>query len=74
MLSTLLFVVAGISFFVGGRILHEARNVDRTLAEVLGIGFAVLCAFAGTMSRRAIEDLDWEEANEKALSEDRRKS
>jgi hypothetical protein len=28
----------------------------------------------GTIAKRAIEDLDWEEANEKSISEDKPKS
>lgn len=68
-LSKLLFVVAGLFFFFGGRAIHEFAHVDRLLAEVLGIAIAVACGFGGYIAREAIENLDWEEANEEALKE-----
>jgi hypothetical protein len=35
-------VVAGIAFWVGGRAIHEFANTERMLAEMEGIGIAVL--------------------------------
>ncbi len=35
----------------------------------MGIGFAVVCFFLGYIAKSAIEDLDWEEANERAERE-----
>ncbi len=68
-LSKLLWVAAFLFFFAGGRAIHDFANVDRIFAEVLGIAMAVACGFGGYLAKEAIENLDWEEANEKALKE-----
>jgi len=44
-LSRTLFIVATISFFIGGRIIHQPATY-RIFSEVLGIGFALVCGFA----------------------------
>jgi hypothetical protein len=68
-LSQSLFVVGGLSFLVGGRLFHEMKHVDRLLAELLGIGFAAVCFAIGYIAKSKIEDLDWEEENERPLRE-----
>ena len=68
-LSKSLWLVGGLSFLIGGRLIHEIWNIDRVLAEVMGIGFAVVCFFLGYIAKSAVEDLDWEEANERAERE-----
>lgn len=50
------------------------KDIDRIFAEVIGIGFAVICFFFAYIAKQSIEDLDWEEANERAAEEDRQKS
>ena len=65
-LSKSLWLVGGLSFLIGGRLIHEIWNIDRVLTEVMGIGFAVVCFFLGYIAKSAVEDLDWEEANERA--------
>jgi hypothetical protein len=68
-LSQSLFVIGGLSFFVGGLLIQEMTKIDRILAEFLGIGFALACLFVGLIAKSKIEDLDWEEENERALRE-----
>lgn len=72
-LSKLLFAVAGLSFFFGGRAIHEFGNVDRVLAEFLGITTAVVCGFGAYIATRKIEDIEWEKANQEALEEESEK-
>ena len=68
-LSHLLFLVGALFFLVGGRAIHEFGNVERMLAEVLGLATAAVLFFCGYMAKSAIEDLEWEEANEEANKE-----
>jgi hypothetical protein len=51
-LSQLLFVTAGLSFFVGERVNGAFTETERMLAEVEGIGLAVVCGALGFMARR----------------------
>jgi hypothetical protein len=69
-LSKLLFLVGGCLFLFGGRAIHEFWNVERVLAEVLGLALAAALFFSGYMAKSAIEDLDWEEANKEAIKEE----
>jgi hypothetical protein len=66
---TVLAVIAGISFFVGGRAIHEFGGVDRTLAEIIGIGIAFLCLILGAVGKCNLEDIEWQEQNEEAEKE-----
>ena len=63
-LSSFLAVIAGLSFLFGGRAIHEFGNVDRLLAEILGIGVAFACLIAIVISEHVIDDIEWKEANE----------
>jgi hypothetical protein len=65
-LPKVMFLIGGISFFVGGRALRQFKNLDFVLAEVLGIGFAALCIGAGLIAKSKAGDVEWEEANENA--------
>lgn len=56
-LGWILLVIAGCSFFVGGRAISEFGNVERILAEVLGIAFAIACAALGVLAQAAGERL-----------------
>ena len=54
--AQLLFVIASLCFFVGGRAISTFTKTERVLAEMEGIGLAVLCGALGfwakTGSRR----------------------
>jgi hypothetical protein len=67
--SSVLIVIAGMSFFFGGRAIHEFGTVDRTLAEIIGIGLAFLCLILGVVAKYKIEDIEWQEQNEEAEKE-----
>jgi hypothetical protein len=49
----LMFVIAGISFWFGGRPITEFAKTDRALGEVGGIGIAVVCVGTGAMTKSA---------------------
>jgi hypothetical protein len=53
----LLFVAAGIAFFVGGRAISEFAKTDRMLAEVEGFFIAAVCAGFGAIAKAAGEYL-----------------
>jgi hypothetical protein len=54
-LSKVVFVIAGFAFLVGGRAISEFGKVDRILAEMLGIMFALVCAGLGMFLKSAGE-------------------
>lgn len=56
-LGWILLVIAGLSFFVGGRAISEFGKVERILAEVLGIAIAIACAALGVLAKAAGEHL-----------------
>lgn len=45
------FAVAGIAFWFGGRAIHEFANTGRVLAEMEGIGIAVLFGGFGAIAK-----------------------
>jgi hypothetical protein len=45
------FVVAGIALWVGGRAIHEFANTERVLAEMEGVGIAVLFGGFGSIAK-----------------------
>jgi hypothetical protein len=49
----LMFVIAGLSFWFGGRLITEFAKIDRTLGEMGGIGIAVVCVGIGAIATRA---------------------
>ena len=51
-LSKLLFLVGGCFFLFGGCAIHEFWNVERVLAEVLGLGLAAALFFSGYIWQR----------------------
>ncbi len=54
----LLFVIAGLAFWVGGRAISEFGHVaDRILAEFVGLVIAGLCAVLGVLAKTAGENL-----------------
>jgi|GEM_PF-5937531 len=64
-------VIAGLSFFFGGRAIHDFGGVDRTLAEMIGIGVAFLCLILGAIGKYKVEDIEWQEQNEEAKEQQR---
>lgn len=48
--SRILFGIAGLSFFVGGRAISEFTKTDRVLAEMLGIGLALVFGIFGMVA------------------------
>jgi hypothetical protein len=51
----LLFAIAGLAFWVGGRAIHEFARTERMLAEMEGIGLAAVCAGLGAVAKAAAE-------------------
>jgi hypothetical protein len=52
-LAWVFFAVGGLAFLVGGRALHEFANTERMLAEIEGIGIAVVCGVLGVLTKAA---------------------
>jgi hypothetical protein len=52
-IAWLLFAVAGLSFWMGGRVIGEFAKTERTLAEIEGIGLALACAGLGAVAKVA---------------------
>jgi hypothetical protein len=57
-----LLVIAGLSFFVGGRAITEFTKTDRVLAEGLGIGLTVVFAALGMLAKSRADDLGDEDS------------
>jgi hypothetical protein len=51
----LLFAVAGLALWMGGRSISEFTKTARTLAEMEGIGLAVLFAGLGAVAKAAAD-------------------
>ena len=49
----ILFGAAGLLFFWGGRAIHDFAKTERVLAEMEGIGLAVLCGGLGAVAKHA---------------------
>jgi len=54
----LLLVAAGIAFWIGGRAIHEFANTERVLAEMEGIGLAVLLGGLGAVLKSFVDRFD----------------
>jgi hypothetical protein len=46
-LAWLLFMIGGLSFWAGGRLISESWKIDRILAEMIGLGIAAVCGGLG---------------------------
>ena len=57
-LAWLLFGVAALAFWVGGRAIHEFAEIDRILAEVLGLFIALATGMIGYVLKTTADDLD----------------
>jgi hypothetical protein len=53
-----LFVVAGLFFFVGGLAINAFTKMDRVSAEMLGIGSAFVSGILGMVAKNASDNLD----------------
>jgi hypothetical protein len=60
--SQALFVFGGLMFFVGGRAISEFSKTERVLAEILGIGLAVVFVVLGMVAKGAADNLDDEDS------------
>ena len=59
--SWVLFAMAGLMFWVGGRAIAEFAKTDRILAEMLGLMSAVVVGGIGLAAKSAADDLEPEE-------------
>jgi hypothetical protein len=59
--SWLLLAVAGIAFLVGGRAISEFGKTDRVLAEMEGLGLAIVTGGLGLVAKTAADNLDQDE-------------
>jgi len=57
-----LFVIAGLLFFVGGRAISAFTKTDRVSAEMLGIGSAFVFGIFGMVAKNASDNLDDEDS------------
>jgi hypothetical protein len=60
-LAWILFAVAGLAFWVGGRAISEFGKVDRILAEMLGLGIAFASGALGYILKTTADDLGAEQ-------------
>jgi hypothetical protein len=65
--SWILFLAAGLCFWVGGRAISEFTKTDRTLAEVEGIGLTVVFAGLGAVTRSFAERVDEDVEEQKPM-------
>ena len=56
--SQLLAVIAGLSFFVGGRVISAVSRTEWALAEVEGIGVAFLCGLLAFVAKSVADNFD----------------
>lgn len=52
------FAVAGCAFWFGGRAMHEFANTERVLAEMEGIGMAILFGGVGAIAKSFADRFD----------------
>jgi hypothetical protein len=57
-LSQLLFVIAGLAFFVGGRAISTFTKTDRITAEMAGIAVAFVLGPLGAVLKNAGDNID----------------
>lgn len=56
--AQLLFVIAAVALFAGGRLITTLRGTERARAEMAGIGMAVLCAGLGAWAKSGADHFD----------------
>jgi hypothetical protein len=52
-LAWVLFGIAGLAFWFGGKVIHAFTRADRALAEIEGMAIAVLSAMVGAVLKGA---------------------
>jgi hypothetical protein len=62
-ISQMLFVIAGLSFFVGGRVVSEFTKTDRVSAERLGVGSAFAFGIFGMVAKNTSDNPDDEDSS-----------
>jgi hypothetical protein len=60
-LAWILFAIAGLAFWVGGRAISEFGKIDRILAEMLGLGIAAATGGLGYILKTTADDLGAEQ-------------
>jgi drug/metabolite transporter (DMT)-like permease len=61
-ISQVLFGIAGLLFFVGGRVISAFTKTDFWSAEMLGIGSAFVFGIFGMVAKNASDNLDDEDS------------
>ena len=54
-MASVLFAIASLPFWIGGQAFHEFAKTERILAEIEGIGLAVLFAALGAIANHFAE-------------------
>ena len=60
-LAWILFVIAGLTFWVGGRAISEFGRIDRILSEMLGLGIAFATGALAYILKTTADDLGSEQ-------------
>lgn len=60
-LAWVLFVIAGLAFWVGGRAISAFGKMDRVLSEMLGLGIAAATGVLVYILKTTADDLDPEQ-------------
>ena len=60
-LAWILFAIAGLAFWVGGRAISEFGKIDRIPEEMLGLGIAVASGALGYILKTTADDLGAEQ-------------
>ena len=61
--SQLLFVLAGLLFFVGGRVISALTKTDWLMGEMMAIGVAFVLVIFGVVAKNAADNFDDESAD-----------
>lgn len=56
-LAWVLFAIAGVAFWAGGKVISESAKIDRILAELLGLMIAVAVGAVGYVLKNFGDDL-----------------
>jgi hypothetical protein len=60
-LAWIVFAIAGLAFWVGGRAISEFGKIDRILGEMLGLGIAAAIGALGYILKSTADDLGAEQ-------------
>ena len=61
--SQLLFVLAGLLFFVGGRVISALTKTDWLMGEMMAIAVAFVLVIFGVVAKNAADNFDDENAD-----------